>query len=160
MREHKYRAWDKQQQRMIAVSNLHFGEDGSGHTIILEDRTREGYGRLLVMGENAELMQYTGLKDREGKEVYENDIVRSHRHNFNLIVKWCDGKRENLGNQVGWMLDDGYYHVDFEAYLAVHEMSEREEYLNASVLGNIYEQSELLKTVGSFGYDPITGESS
>ena len=157
MREHKYRAWDKQQQCMIAVSNLHFGDDGSGRTITLQYKSPDGYTKFLVMGENAELMQYTGLKDREGIEIYEGDIVRSHRHNFDLIVKWCDGKRENLGNCVGWVLHDGYYTVEFTAYLAAHEIKDKEEYLNASVLGNIYEHSELLKTVGTFGYDPITG---
>lgn len=165
MREHKYRAWNKRLGKMQQVLEIVLDPEFGGVLV---------WGKASVdfsTGEHEadqdfwtwweiELMQYTGLKDREGKEVYEGDIVRSHRHKFNLIVKWCDGKGENLGNRVGWMLHDGYYHVDFTAYLAAHEISEREEYLNASVLGNIYEQCELLKTVGSFGYDPIIGEQS
>lgn len=138
MRQYKFRTWD-------------------GEHMDYDYRDVSLWNGLLVAEGDTILMQWTGLHDKNGTPVYEDDIIYDLRHKFKLIVKWCDGKGENLGNQVGWWLDDGYYKVEFKAYLGANE-SDREEYANVTVLGNIYEHPEILKTVGSFGYDPITGE--
>ena len=148
MREIKFRAWDKDAREMLDLIAL---RDETGN-VLMQRRTQP---KTLYRNtpDRVEIMEYTGLHDKNGKEVYENDIIENHVHGFNLIVKWCDGKGKNLGSQVGWWLDDGYYMVELKAYQGV---GDDHEYANVTVLGNIYEHPDLLKGVGSFGYDPIT----
>ncbi len=149
MRVPKYQAWDKDKKQMIAVPHLSFGDDGSARTVTITLRTPEGYARMLVIGENAELRAFTGLTDKHGNEIYEGDIVQWSEYGSGLWeVKWCDGKRENLGNQLGWILEDERFcstghTMALEAYLHWSE-SDREEYANMEVIGNIYENSDVL----------------
>lgn len=76
--------------------------------------------------ENVELMQYTGLKDKNGVEIYEGDIVRYAE--FNCPVLWS--------KDLMWCIDinNGYGEEMLTAYFD-YELE---------VIGNIYENKELL----------------
>lgn len=67
MRELKFRAWDKKRKRMFAVTTL----NASGAVSVFIDDA----GLYLLPAEQIELMQYTGLKDKNGKEIYVGDII-------------------------------------------------------------------------------------
>lgn len=70
------------------------------------------------------LMQFTGLLDKNGKEIYEGDIVRGHNH------KGEPGE----GGAVEW--SNTGYHVNNLLVCMTHD---------PEVIGNIYENPELVK---------------
>ena len=64
MRELKFRAWDKEELEMISPDKL------------LTLYNNRFLNEILVSDKKVTLMQYTGLKDRNGVEIYEGDIVQ------------------------------------------------------------------------------------
>lgn len=118
--EIKFRAWYPISQVMAPVGTLTFHTDG---TIITDDG-------MVVQPDNCILMQFTGLKDKWGKEVYDGDIY----HNLdNGLV----GTFEILNGIGGYYLncseiDDKGNEVNNHAF-AKHDTT------NFEVSANIYE---------------------
>mgnify|MGYP001577393655 CR=1 FL=1 len=120
MREIKFRAWDKVNKRWIKLWKLCFAV--TGELMAVDDIEGEVYGLHQV-----KLTQYTGLKDKDGKEIYEGDILK------NLgMIEW--GEEGENPEGTGWIIQDfhGEYHYT-DAFTTPKE-----------VIGNIHETSELL----------------
>jgi len=76
------------------------------------------------------LMQYTGLKDKNGKEIYEGDVLIHHYYHENGVVIWHTG-------QSRWALE--YFEDKKTQELFPIDKN------NFEVIGNIYENPELMK---------------
>ena len=86
MREIKFRAWNKEEKKMF-YRDIVILFRGGWHTEL---------DKLPILdSENAELMQFTGLKDKHGKEIYEGDILGNLKESIlpadNVIVEFVHG---------------------------------------------------------------------
>ena len=120
MREFKFRAYDKKDNEMFYSS-------------MYQDKTSMAYGLGNFLSECGDiedtLMQYTGLKDKNGIDVYEGDVVKTKNSLYKVIYDKC----------CFWGIDEmGKYPI----YQTKHYVMEDEIF---EVIGNIYENPELLK---------------
>ena len=93
-----------------------------------------GLPQVMLDVDDDELMQYTGLKDSNGQEIYEGDIITYKKPGHKEITQGV-----------------GYYNAHF---IIADRLSKRHEDLwkaldlgDVMVIGNIYENPELIKTV-------------
>ena len=131
MKEIKFRAWDKIQKKWVYDILIENG----GNIGQVFCHSSEGYGGIMAVKnypnkENISLMQYTNLKDKNGKEIYEEDTLKQSPGfgcewddrigivTYSGASFWFD-----MGGQA-FVLDD--HDCDFE------------------VIGNIYENPELI----------------
>jgi uncharacterized phage protein (TIGR01671 family) len=135
MREIKFRAWDKEDKTMENVLYINFDimEVSLGSGIDLDDEDTM-YGDVspspainYVKFDDIELMQYTGLKDKNGEEIYEGDIVHDSTCDLTWAVTWNE---ESGGYGEPAKYPKNFLYKSLEKYF--------------EVLGNIYENPELL----------------
>lgn len=123
----RYRAWDKEFKEMVQVDALIFDEQIIKATYKNGNIVKEDL-------KNYVLMQSTGLKDKNGKEIFEGDIVKvtddDERTNFS------DG---GIGTICG--LDEIFmWYIDGQVHNGLFDISQ--EYY-VEVIGNIYTNPEL-----------------
>lgn len=129
MKEIKYRGWDKKDKKMRAVNSIAFHYEGESFDYdssrlakvvnmwgkdIIEDKSVIVHRDI----EHVELMQFTGLHDKNGKEIYEGDIYKYSEDEIDVFES----------------IEDFYYNE-----LIQYRVEEGE------IIGNIYENPELKK---------------
>lgn len=123
MREIKFRAWDTEKQEMATVNFIGLND----YEVGMEDeecrRWRATYPYV------CRLMQYTNLKDKNGKEIYEGDIlkVKLDDGEANLYVKYTNGEYR--------VVNEGKWEDSLYAYMYFGDVE---------VVGNIYENKDLI----------------
>ena len=121
-----FRAGDKEEKKMHKVKTIEFSRRGA-RIIHLAEVNSNGKGDHKRWHSSVELMQSTGLKDKNGTEIYEGDIVKNIYDEI-YVVKWFDA---------GFYLE--------ERYNGGFDYSELHFGNNKEVIGNIYENPELLE---------------
>ncbi|QSF42682.1 YopX family protein [Paenibacillus tianjinensis] len=103
-REIKFRAWLKNEKRMLDKVALTW--PGSEMIIQWYDSLEDYYaGALSDCSErDAEVMQYTGLNDRNGQEIYEGDIVK-HAVGWFGKVQYFEGTFEIEARHQSWPIN-------------------------------------------------------
>ena len=121
MREIKFKAWDKVREKIwsaeeMGQDELTINPDGRGFVNVHSTSTRlSHYLKHLIP------LQYTGLKDKNGKEIYEGDILsvsEDYNQDIKLVMEWHEdsGSWTNYGPRTAF-----------------------------EIIGNIYENPELLE---------------
>ena len=91
-REIKFRAWDTRTKRMFPYNFVLFGEVTCFNMIEewLSDPEQvvEGIDPMLRIND-VEIMQFTGMRDSEGREIYEGDVVV--RRDERAVIEFLDG---------------------------------------------------------------------
>lgn len=120
----KFRAWDSWRKRMSVVDRIYIDTEGI--------RLYDDFGEYWRDFRDVKLMQSTGLKDKNDKEIFEGDIldykgrkalVRWHGSYASFIYRFVD---ELQNRNTEWK----------PLYLA---------YMKCEIIGNIYENLELLE---------------
>lgn len=123
MRDIKFRAWVKDNMEIIYYDKLMFF-NGSDEAIAFH-KLETGYIDDYEVKTDFKLMQYTGLKDKNGEEIYEGDIVKD--------------------------VNDEYYEIKFDdgCFIVIHDGNVIEPLSEVAqdieIIGNIYENPELLE---------------
>lgn len=118
MREIKFRFWNREENQMI-----------SGDTLAFEE-----YAPLYQLLSQEGIMQYTGIKDKNDREIYEGDIVHLSSDDgvdYKALIVFKDG---------GFCAIDGS-----ENDYSVRRYGLSRYDLKVEVIGNIFENPELLE---------------
>lgn len=148
MREIKFRVWDNEQQEYLNTDILHIKNDG---TLLISKKGENPWSALLSSGCNSErfVIEFsTGLKDKNGNEIFVNDIIEMHYFEqyagpgevektvVGVVGKDSMGCFTRVGDKKYYWL---YYLEDAEYYGDAEHNEELE------LLGSIHENPELLE---------------
>lgn len=135
MREIKFRAWDYEDKKMwkvVAISASIWGDCEEAHIRICDfDKSPCDEETNVRLSVSYSLMQFTGLKDKNGREIYEGDVVLIHQWNRKYEV----------------IFESGMFKVKGNTRFSLCTTTNGE--LTCEVIGNIYENPELLKEVNA-----------
>jgi len=129
-RELKFRCWDKINKKFVPPS--HIAINGNGILLVTDSGMYEKLQNKNYCNVDQEyvVQQFTGEYDKNKKEIYEGDIIRSYSEEF---------INENYEGEVVF-IDAGYHvKVNDKDYMGIWSGDDIE------VIGNIFEHPELLK---------------
>lgn len=119
----EFRAWDINRKEMIIIDDLYFFEEEGIHEIV------DG----IAIGHHAEykIMQFTGLKDKNGKKIFEGDLF--YWHDTLRKVVYREDKAAFMAKREQGKTNNGIYFYMWN----LQDLLDQVE-----VIGNIYENEE------------------
>lgn len=146
MREIKFRAWDKKSKKMRQVVEIVWN---TGLYLEPNDNTVKliwvkGYDVIeqkdimMKREKDFELMQYTGLHDKNGKEIYEGDVIKDSSGYIGKVI-FNTTDVASCGCCYDKFMGTGFLAKDAKPNMGYLDMDERSE-----VIGNIYDNPELI----------------
>ena len=124
----KYRAWDNWRKRMSVVDRIYIDTEGV--------RLYDDFGEYWRDFRDVKLMQSTGLKDKNDKEIFEGDIAQ-----FEDCYTETDFLYVNTGI-VEW--SQGSFTITNRDSVEMGDLLDG-EFLDVIIIGNVYENPELLE---------------
>lgn len=143
MREIKFRVWLIKEQKLVRVLRIDF----QTRQVVYETTNPFGeHGWATAYFNEIILEQYTGLKDKSGKEIYEGDILsfvyrptRETKENYRGVIKFGNPNGAyNWGWQIRFIGTQPLTAKDILFWI-------EDIYTDCEVIGNIHENAELLK---------------
>lgn len=134
----KFRAWDKRKNIMRDVTVLHFNKDGTVHSM---QYWSDSYDLKGMRYKDVELMQSTGLKDKNDVEIFEGDVLKETQNlnnNFNT-PKLIKGVVNFSKRNTMFYLEESDY-KDHSIFMN----SLGNSIYQYEIIGNIYNNPELL----------------
>ena len=131
-REIKFRAWDAETDEMIYP---HEGGYRPHHQWFTDENTIV-YANMQTGFSTTEIMQFTGLKDKNKTPIYEGDIV---------TYKWEDRKGEEVVNHVIKWENGRFLMCPIRSIVQTWNIHLHPYNEEAEVIGNVYESPELVK---------------
>ena len=128
MKEIKYRAWDTEKEVMAEVLSINLSD---GEVRMMDEECRVWSAPAPYV---CRLMQYIGLKDKNGKEIYDSDIVK---------VTWGSGKI--VFYEVKYCESLGYHYLRDTKNKEDDDIICIYDYSQMDVIGNVFDNPELLK---------------
>ena len=125
-REIKFRVWSRVKNTWVHNMMLLACIDGLPFAHFVEITEDKSVIHHVYNASNLDVViqQYTGLKDKNDKDIYEGDIVKYDRHDDPVIIRWTD---EGM-DYTGWIFEDLFTQGGpFE------------------IIGNIFQNPELIK---------------
>lgn len=156
MRKIEFRSWDKKEKKMEYSDDVEFSTSVDVDWYLAEISTFFGW----ISGENSrdqyELMQFTGLLDKNGKKIFEGDIVQIQNHNNIIYNKALEGVPKFLvewfEQENAWWLQEYYQGEPYSVYKGEYRLTSKNsksKYVanceNFKIIGNLYENPELIK---------------
>lgn len=121
----KFRAWDKNTKEMVVIRTIDLERDGTIGCVV-------DYSDINLDVSECVLMQSTGLKDKNGVEIFEGDILKNRRYSGIRVL-----------------FEKGAFKVRYKrskVCIVTQDLSSLlEKYESTIIIGNIYENPELLE---------------
>lgn len=139
MREIKFRAWDKTESQWIEINKMGFLENGEAWYVEDYEKNEPPY---FTDRNDWELMQYTGLNDKNGREIYEGDVLEYSKEQT-LLVHYNENTASFSAN---YILHRDEYGELKGGWIGSAPFDKRNiENSEMRVIGNAFENPDLLK---------------